>query len=209
MRSSTMLAFVMCWAYSYDNGESNEGAVFVYHGAAEGIGTIASVQIESNKGSTHLGNSVAGAGDVNGDGYSDIIVAASNYDNGQYSEGVVFVYHGSANGISMVPTTLLELNIAFLGFGSTIASAGDVNGDGYADVIIGAVDYENGENNEGAIFIFHGSSSGLNLVPAAMVESNQAHSEFSNAIAGAGDVNGDGYADVIVGANFYDNGDCL
>ena len=198
---------VIVGAYSYDNGESNEGAVFVYHGAAEGIGTIASVQIESNKGSTHLGNSVAGAGDVNGDGYSDIIVAASNYDNGQYSEGVVFVYHGSANGISMVPTTLLELNIAFLGFGSTIASAGDVNGDGYADVIIGAVDYENGENNEGAIFIFHGSSSGLNLVPAAMVESNQAHSEFSNAIAGAGDVNGDGYADVIVGANFYDNGE--
>ena len=198
---------VIVGAYNYDNGESNEGAAFVYHGAAEGIGKTAYVQIESNKGSAHLGNSVAGAGDVNGDGYSDIIVAASNYDNGQYSEGVVFVYHGSANGIGMVPATLLELNIAFLGFGSTIASAGDVNGDGYTDVIISAVAYENGESNEGAIFIFHGSTIGLNTVPAAMVESNQANSEFGNAVAGAGDVNGDGYADVIVGADFYDNGE--
>jgi hypothetical protein len=85
-----------------------------------------------------MGWSVAGAGDVNGDGYSDVIVGAHGYDNGQTNEGSAFVYHGSASGISTTAAAVLESNQANALMGYSVAGAGDVNGDGYSDVIVGA-----------------------------------------------------------------------
>jgi hypothetical protein len=193
-------------AYLYDNGQNSEGAAFVYHGSATGIGTAAAAMIESNQGSARLG-SVASAGDVNGDGFSDIIIGAELYDNGETDEGVAFVYHGSASGISTSAAARIESNQASAGFGFSVAGAGDVNGDGYSDVIAGAYSFDNGQTDEGAAFIYHGSASGISTAAAARVESNQASSGFGLSVAGAGDVNGDGYSDVIVGAYSYDNGE--
>jgi hypothetical protein len=65
------------WALTgYDNGETNEGAAFIYHGSAAGINTTAAAMVETNQANAKMGLSVAGAGDVNGDGYSDVIVGA-------------------------------------------------------------------------------------------------------------------------------------
>jgi hypothetical protein len=77
-----------------------------------------------------------------------------------------------------------------------------VNGDGYADVIVGAPYYDNGETDEGRAYVYHGSSSGLSATANWTAESNQASAYFGYSVSTAGDVNGDGYADVIVGA-FY------
>ena len=91
---------------------------------------------------------------------------------------------------------------AYLGFSA--AGAGDVNGDGYADVIVGAFGYDSGETDEGAAFVFLGSAAGVAsgnpATAAAMLQANQANANLGTSVAGAGDVNGDGYADVIVGA---------
>jgi len=108
-----------------------------------------------------FGAAVACAGDVNGDGYSDVIVGAYFYDNGQTDEGAAFLYHGSSTGISNVIAATLESNQAGSLFGLAVASAGDVNGDGYSDVIVGAFNYDNVETDEGAAFVYHGSSNGL------------------------------------------------
>jgi hypothetical protein len=86
-----------------------------------------------------MGISVAGAGDVNGDGYSDVIVGAYQYDNGETDEGAAFVHHGSATGISTTAATTLENNQAGARMGISVAGAGDVNGDGYSDVVVGAI----------------------------------------------------------------------
>ncbi|CAN0448089.1 unnamed protein product, partial [Phaeothamnion confervicola] len=105
-----------------------------------------------------MGHSVATAGDVNGDGFSDVIVGSYLYDSGSANEGAAFVYHGSASGLNAVPATTLQSDQAEAWFGWSVASAGDVNGDGYADVIVGGIHYDNGQNNEGAAFVFHGSA---------------------------------------------------
>ncbi|SDG58856.1 Por secretion system C-terminal sorting domain-containing protein [Dyadobacter soli] len=193
-------------ASNYDNGETDEGAAFVYHGGATGISTTAAAIVESNQVSAQLGVSVASAGDVNGDGYSDVIVGAVYYDNGETDEGVAFIYHGSATGISTTAAAIVESNQAGAQLGISVASAGDVNGDGYSDVIVGAVFYDNGETNEGAAFVYYGSATGISTMAAAMLESNQANAQLGESVASAGDVNGDGYSDVIVGAHFYSNG---
>ncbi|HVN40312.1 MAG TPA: integrin alpha, partial [Myxococcota bacterium] len=175
----------------------------------------ADTQLESDQANARLGQSVAGAGDVNGDGYADVIVGAPFYDNGQTDEGAAFVFLGSGSGIATgnpaTAAALIESNqsSAFLGY--SVAGAGDVNGDGYADVIVGALAYDNGQTDEGAAFVFLGSASGIAngnpATAAAVLESNQASAQLGTSVAGAGDVNGDGYADVIVGVPLYDNGE--
>ena len=197
---------VIVGAWRYDNGQTDEGVAFVYHGSASGINTTAAAMVESNQANAWLGFSVAAAGDVNGDGYSDVIVGAFQYNNGQVGEGVAFVYHGSATGINTAAATGLEANQANAAFGYAVAGAGDLNGDGYSDVIIGVVNYDNGQTDEGAVFIYHGSAAGITTTLQAVLEINQAGAQMGYSVALAGDVNGDGYSDVIVGANLYDNG---
>jgi hypothetical protein len=200
-------ADVIVGAYEYDNGEGAEGVAGVYHGSASGLNLIPNWTAESNEAGAYFGYSVSTAGDVNGDGYADVIVGADQYDNGEDDEGRAFVFHGSASGLSLIPNWTAESNQAGAHFGSSMATAGDVNGDGYADVIVGAYLYDNGDTNEGAAFVYHGSASGLSLTPSWIAESNQAHAYFGCSVSTAGDVNGDGYADVIVGADGYDHGE--
>ena len=100
----------------------------------------ADAQLESNQVNAQLGFSVAGAGDVNGDGYADVIIGARFYDAGEADEGAAFVFLGSASGIVAAgnPTNAdaqLESNQVNAQLGFSVAGAGDVNGDGYADVI--------------------------------------------------------------------------
>jgi hypothetical protein len=196
---------VLVGVYFYDNGENNEGAAFVYHGFALGINTTPATILDSNQADALMGISVASAGDVNGDGYADIMVGAYLFNNGQTDEGAVFVYHGSASGINTTPAASLESDQSLAYFGAAVATAGDINGDGYSDVIAGSYLYDNGEINEGAAFVYHGSPAGINIIPADTLESNLANANMGISVASAGDVNGDGYSDVIVGAHFFDN----
>ena len=178
----------------------------VYPITIDPISTTASTTLEENQAGAYLGFSVSSAGDVNGDGYSDVIVGAGYYTNGQTNEGGAFIYHGSASGISTTASTSLEENQAGAYFGISVSSAGDVNGDGYSDVIVGARFYDNGQTKEGVAFIYHGSSSGISTTANTTLEENQPSAYLGRSVSGAGDVNGDGYSDVIVGAYAYGNG---
>ena len=189
----------------FDNGTTDEGAAFIYHGSAAGINNVAATIVESNQGFCQFGFSVSGAGDINGDGYSDVVVGAYTFDSVETNEGAAFIYHGSAAGISNTAVAILECNQIAASFGTSVACAGDVNGDGYSDVIVGAIQYDNVENSEGAAFVYHGSATGINIIAAVILESNQANAQMGRGVASAGDVNGDGYSDVIAGVFQYDN----
>ena len=207
---------VIVGAYTYDAGEPDEGAAFLFFGGASGIPTgnptSAAARLEADQNGAALGYSVASAGDVNGDGYGDVIVGAPYFSSGEAAEGAAFVFLGNASGISNgnpgTAAAQLESNQGSAQFGWSVASAGDVNGDGYGDVIVGAPAYDAGESDEGAAFIFQGGASGIaNGNPstaAAQLESDQGSAALGWSVASAGDVNGDGYGDVILGAQIWD-----
>jgi hypothetical protein len=198
---------VIVGAYYYDNEQANEGRAYVYHGSSSGLSATPEWSAESDQANADFGYSVSSAGDVTGGGYSDVIVGASDYTNGESYEGAAFVYHGSSSGLAISPDWAVESDQADAYFGNSVSTAGDVNGDGLSDVIVGAYSYGNGELGEGSVFVYHGSSSGLSLSPDWTAESNQVGASLGRSVSSAGDVNGDGYSDVIVGTPAYDNGD--
>lgn len=189
----------------YDNGQTNEGRVYVYYGSATGLGTSATT-VESNQASALFGSAVASAGDVNGDGRDDLIVGAPYWDNGQTDEGGAWTYLGAASTISTTAAWTVESNQASARMGWSVSTAGDVNGDSYFDVIVGAPLYDNGQTNEGRASVYHGSVTGLATSASWTGESNQAQANFATAVSTARDVNGDSYDDVVIGAPLHDNG---
>ncbi|MFI5171106.1 MAG: FG-GAP-like repeat-containing protein [Chitinophagales bacterium] len=192
-------------AYNYDNGTANEGGAFIYHGSATGISTTPAASMESNLASIRYGVAVASAGDVNNDGYDDVIVGATHYTNGQSFEGRIYIYHGSPAGINTTPALMIESNVASYFYGNSVAGVGDINNDGYDDIAVGATGYTNVQSGEGAIYVYKGSASGILTGSVVILEPNQIGANMGSAVAGAGDVNGDGYGDIIAGASFYDN----
>ena len=198
---------VLVGAYLFDNGEVDEGAAFLYLGSSAGLAAVADWSAESDQDGAQFGFSVASAGDVNGDGFADVIIGANAFDNGENDEGGAFLYLGSPAGLSTAPDWSVESDQVGSGFGVSVASAGDTNGDGFADVLVGANKYDGGEYDEGAAFLFLGSPAGPSTAPDWWVESDQIDAQVGVLVASAGDVNGDGFADVTVGSSFYDNGE--
>ena len=125
-------------------------------------------KMESNQFQAAFGYPVSGAGDVNGDGFGDVIIGASGFDGGQENEGRVFVFHGSKDGLGQTPAWTAESDQGFAGVVAA-AGAGDVNGDGYDDVIVG-FGYSNGEFGEGAARLYLGSAAGLGANPVWAAE---------------------------------------
>ncbi len=198
---------VIVGATYYDDGEANEGGAFVYYGSSTGLSAAADWIGNGNQIDAYYGYSVSSAGDVNGDGYSDIVVGANEYDNGETDEGAAFLYYGGSTGLSATADWMGESDQIEANYGNSVSSAGDINGDGYSDIIVGANEYENVETDEGAVFVYYGSSTGLSAAADWMTESNQANAEYGRSISSAGDINGDGYSDIIIGAYLYDNGE--
>ena len=201
--------------YGDQLGQDSEGAAFVFLGSASGIANgnpgNAHARLEGNQPNARLGTSVSSAGDVDGDGYDDVIVGAILYDAGETNEGAAFVFLGSASGIPdgdpSSADTQIEADQAFAFLGISVSGAGDVNGDGYDDVIVGSRDYAEPPNAGGAAFVFLGSASGIpdgNPSTAdTRIEGDQADAELGISVSDAGDVNGDGYDDIVVGAFRY------
>jgi hypothetical protein len=194
------------WA-SYDEG--HEGRAYVFYGSSSGLSPTADWIEESNVPWTDLGSAVASAGDVNGDGYDDVIIGHIGMSNPEEREGRVYLYYGSASGLPALPAWSFENNVAGSNLGEAVASAGDVNGDGFSDVLVGGFIYSrhDPENREGVAYLFLGSASGPSLTPDWTLEGDQDYGELGQSVASAGDVNADGYDDVLIGAPWYSRGE--
>ncbi|MCK6530367.1 FG-GAP-like repeat-containing protein [Myxococcota bacterium] len=197
------LADVIVGSPFYDDGSSEDGLASVFHGSEAGPSETADWSDTSGSGGAYFGWSVATAGDVNGDGYDDVVVGGPKADYAFTDGGRAYVYHGSSAGLDPSPAWTADGGASYAQFGWSAASAGDVNGDGYDDVVVGSPFRSNGQSSEGLAYLYLGSASGLSTSPAWTAEANQTGANFGYSVASAGDVNGDGYGDVIVGAPYY------
>ena len=139
-----------------------------------------------------LNTAIASAGDVNGDGYSDVVVGVTS-ENAQTEVGAVNFYLGGPGGLGSTMTEVFSEGLPGYAEGQTVAVAGvgDVNGDGYADVLTNGV-YANDE-----VYLLLGGPAGLSTVPITI---STIGSTYGSTIGAAGDVNGDGYGDFLVAA---------
>jgi hypothetical protein len=197
-------ADVIVGAPKYSNQGVEEGRILLYLGTATGLSTTALLTREpANSTAAHFGAAVAGAGDVNGDGFADVIVGAPGLAIGDPEEGRAYLYTGNASGLSGTAAWFTDQTSILTHYGFAVAGGGDVNADGYADVLVGAPDYDNQNSDEGIAFLFLGGPAGLPASPSWSAEPGGLTSQFGAAIAHAGDVNRDGFGDVLIGAPGY------
>lgn len=178
-------------------GASSAGeydTVYLHSGAD---GALLFTWIE-HSGIEQFGSSIAAAGDVNADGFPDLIVGAPNAEvAGQQFFGSAYIYSG-ADGTELMRFEGVEENS---NFGETVAGAGDYNADGYDDLLIGAPDedYFFGIHPDaGAVYVYSGFDQTL-----LSVYRGNAFDHLGSAIAGAGDLNGDGHDDVLMAASGF------
>ncbi len=176
------------------NNRADAGRVYVYMGSASGLATTPALTLVGpDTASAFFGSAIASAGDVNGDGYADVVVGAYGYSS---LRGGVYLYLGGPNGLESTVATAAVGPLPSSYFGSAVTSAGDVNGDGYADVVVGAYQKDRA-------YIFFGSANGIGTAPSETLVGPDIGSGFGDAVASVGDLNGDGYADVVVGTPAY------
>ena len=132
---------------------SSYGGAYVYHGSSAGLSAPPNWQFVSYSANSRFGISVACAGDVNGDGYSDVLMGQSRYQIGTVYAGAVSCYYGSPTGLNtLYPEWFVTApdEYSTFEFGGCVASAGDVNGDGYSDVLVSA------PNPFGDVYFYYG-----------------------------------------------------
>jgi FG-GAP repeat/Putative Ig domain len=195
---------VVVGAIRWDGEQIDEGRAFVYFGSATGLQVSPVTLDPANQAEAYFGFSVSGAGDINSDGFDDLVVGTPRLSNGQAGEGAIMVFLGTAAGLNVTPTTFDPTNQAFTDFGASVDGAGDVNSDGYDDVIAGAPIWDGQQTDEGRAFLYLGSASGLQASPKTLDPTDQLTANFGHSVGGAGDLNSDGYNDVVVGSNLWD-----
>ena len=207
---------VIVGARNNDAGGTDAGRAYVYSGLDGTLMYTFTGEAAANWPSLILTISVSGAGDVNNDGFADLIFGVYTNNAGGNDAGRAYVFLGGP-GPFPIDRAAGDADIIITGeaavdvFGSSVSSAGDVNNDGFDDVIVGAPGQDAGGFNAGRAYVFFG---GLGPFPSSIaagdadiiITGETAVDLFGVSVSGAGDVNSDGLADVIVGANLHDAG---
>ncbi len=186
-----------------DAGGPNAGQAYVYYGGTA-PDFVADLILTDAAAGDNFGRSVAGAGDVNGDGFADVIIGAPFNDASGPDAGQAYVYYGGPGADAVADLTLTGA-AAGDNFGSSVASAGDVNVDGIADLIVGAPFNDAGGTDAGRAYVYYGGTP-PNAIADLTLTGAAAGDNFGASVASAGDVNGDSFPDVIVGAPGSDAG---
>lgn len=196
-------ADVIVGAYENSARAGGAGRAYVYFGGGR-MDSYPDLIFSGQAAGDYFGISVAGAGDVNGDHFDDLIVGAYQSDAGGADAGRAYVYFGGP-GADDRPDLTLTGAAAGDAFGFSVASAGDANRDGFADLVVGAYHNDAGGADAGRAYLYLGAAK-PDERPDLVLTGEAAGDAFGYSVAGMGDANGDGFADVIVGAYGNDAG---
>ena len=220
---------IIIGASSADPNGSNSGESYIVYGFANGSSAnfnltqlkygYSGFKINGINEGDGSGRSVSSAGDFNGDGIDDIIIGASLADPNGFRSGESYIVLGSASWISA------SLDLSWIAFqingndendwsGRSVSSAGDFNGDGFDDIIIGATGADPNGSKSGASYVVFGSSdwhpqgtidlSSLDGTNGFQINGINEQDESGSSVSSAGDFNGDGIDDIIIGASSAD-----
>ncbi|MFV0243486.1 MAG: VCBS domain-containing protein [Qingshengfaniella sp.] len=213
--------------YADPNGQNNAGTGYVIFGKTDG-GSLDLLAVRNNADTRGFaingiaagdgsGRSVSGAGDVNGDGLADLLIGVRNADG---TAGTSYVVFGKTGGVAIDLSTVeagtggfAVRGVAAGDFsGWSVSSAGDVNGDGLDDVIIGARNATPNGTGSGASYVVFGKTDNTTVdltdinagIGGFAIPGAKLQDRLGGSVSSAGDVNGDGLDDLIVGAHWAD-----
>jgi len=166
---------------------SRAGRGYVLLGGAN-PDAVADKSLPAPPGAYLFGRSVAGAGDLNGDGYDDVIVGGNFH---------AYIFFGGTVLDSIPNLTLTEPSPSSV-FGSAVAGGIDVNGDGYDDVVVADPFFNGGYEDGGQIYVYFGGAN-MNSVVDVVLVGGSTYAEWGTRLAGLGDLDGDGFGDFIAG----------
>lgn len=209
-------------AHYNDAGGGAAGAVYLVYGKSSGgvidldnvaLG-VGGFRIVGQAAADHAGWAVAPIGDMNGDGLAEIAVTAPNNDAGGNNAGAVYVVFGKATGTEVRLASLGTAGFRIIGeragdtAGSAVAFAGDMNGDGKGDLVLGARTNDGNGRDAGAAYVVWGKADAteVNLDNVAAgrggfkIVGQAAGDNAGWSVAGVGDLNGNGVPDLLIGA---------
>jgi hypothetical protein len=183
-------------ARQHDGAGIDAGRVYVYSGAS---GALLHV-FDGAAAQDHLGNSVARAGDVDGDGHDDILGGATESSTGGFHAGACYLWSGATGALlhAFYGTAFPGLNGAE--FGAEAHSVGDLTGDGRAEILVASEEYDvstTSPDDTGRVYLYDGATYGL----ITTFTGQSAGGQFGNGVGGGGDIDGDGTPDIVIGAD--------
>jgi hypothetical protein len=203
-------------AYGNDEEEYYGGQVSIFGGVSASGTSSATADVRLNGGDYYgyAGYTVGNGGDVDGDGYDDLLVGG--YRNDSYAGSAYLVYGAaSASGDYVLGDVAVEFNGTDGGsysgdyLGHSVTGLGDIDGDGYDDIALGAYGDDDGGSSSGSLYIVYGSASVLSGGAIAGAADAQIYGPTSSSYVGyytstegKGDFDGDGYGDFVVGAYY-------
>ena len=193
-------------AMHHDGAATDAGAAYIVRGPVTGTRSLADAhgRLLGERAFDYAGVAAVGPGDVDGDGYADLLVGAAGRDAGGRNEGAAYVVHGPASGdrsLALADATLIgeqPLDQA----GQRLGVAGDVDGDGHADLLVSSFRQGAAGRYSGAAWLLAGPLSGalaLSAQPGKWV-GEATDDRAGGALAGGGDLDGDGTLDLLIGA---------